>query len=131
MSEPEKIEKNFAISSTNRGIAYGYAMMSTESDGSDHFDSYGDNIPQDEIVKASIDFMENSRVAKDMHDGDAVGSVAFAMILDDEIREAIAKTSGEGLFIGMQLPDELYEKAKSRERTGFSIGGVAKRESAT
>ena len=106
------------------GLVMGYAIISTR-EGEPYFDSQGDHIPEASMLEASVDFMKNSRVAKEMHQGEEKGSVLFAWPLTEEIAKAFGiQTSTTGLMIAM-LPDneEVLEKFKSGEYTGFSIGG--------
>src|SRR5581483_1461232 len=54
------------------GLVFGFAVV-CKKDGADYYDVQGDHIPEDAMLAAAADFMENSRVAKDMHQGDAIG----------------------------------------------------------
>jgi hypothetical protein len=77
------------------------------------------------MLGAAVDFMQNSRVAKEMHAGDSKGSVLFAFPLTTEIAKSFGiETSTTGLMIAMK-PDnaDMLAKFKSGELTGFSIGG--------
>ncbi len=76
------------------------------------------------MLKASADFMQHSRVAKDMHAGDQVGDVVFAFPLTTEIAKSLGiKTKKTGLLIGMKPDAETLKKYVSGDYTGFSIGG--------
>ena len=83
------------------------------------------------MLEAAADFMQNSRVAKDMHiageEGVLPGSVVFAFPLTEEIAKAFdIKTNKTGLLVGMKPGDEtILQKFRSGEYTGFSIGGFA------
>lgn len=105
------------------GLVFGFAIVS-KKDGEDYFDLQGDNIPEDAMLKASLDFMENSRVAKEMHTGDEAGSVVFAFPLTSDIASALEITTKQtGLLIAMRPAEGMLAKFKSGEFTGFSIGG--------
>lgn len=105
------------------GLVIGFGIVCRE-DGVDYFDTQGDNIPEDSMLEASMDFMQKSRAAHDMHDGQSMGQVVFAFPLTTEIAEALdITTKRTGLLIGMKPSAEVLEKFRSGEYTGFSIGG--------
>lgn len=106
------------------GIVFGWAIVSKEA-GEDYYDVQDDHIPEDAMLKASAEFMMDRRVAKEMHIGDAKGTIVFAWPLTSDIAKAMGiECSKTGLMIGMK-PDsaELLNKFKSGEYSGFSIGG--------
>lgn len=108
------------------GLVFGWAMVCKEG-GEDYFDLQGDHIPEDAMLAASTDFMLNSRMAKDMHleDGELPGSVVFAFPMTTEVAKSFGiETDKTGLLVAMKPEsDEIFEKFKSGEYTGFSIGG--------
>lgn len=105
------------------GLVLGYAIVCTEN-GEPYFDVQGDHIPEDSMLKASLDFMENSQVAKEMHDGDQTGTVVFAWPMTEDIAKAFGiETKKTGLMIAVKPNKNMLEKFKSGELTGFSIGG--------
>ena len=107
------------------GLVMGFAIICKEN-GEPYFDVQGDHIPEDAMMKAAADFMANSRVAKEMHDGGQVGSVVFAFPLTEDIAKAmgLGEVENTGLMIAMQpSDDDVLEKFRSGEYTGFSIGG--------
>lgn len=122
--------KNFEINTEvikvdpSLGLVMGMAIICKE-DGVDYFDVQGDHIPEDAMLKAALDFMENSQVAKEMHSGEEKGTVVFAWPLTTDIAKAFGiETSTTGLMIAVRPhDDEMLAKFKSGELTGFSIGG--------
>lgn len=106
------------------GLVFGWAIVS-KVDGEDYFDVQGDHIPEDSMLAAAADFMQNSRVAKEMHTGDQVGDVVFAFPLTGEIAKAMdIDTKYTGLMLAMKPSDDaVLEKFRSGEYGGFSIGG--------
>lgn len=105
------------------GLVFGFAIVST-ADGQPYYDVQGDHIPEDAMLKAATDFMENSRIAKEMHQGDAKGSVVFAFPLTAEIAKSLGITTQKtGLLIAMKPTPEVLTKFKDGSYTGFSIGG--------
>jgi len=105
------------------GLVIGWAIVSTV-EGQPYFDLQGDHIPEEAMLKAASDFMENSRVAGHMHKVEERGSVVFAFPMTKDIAEAfdisIPKT---GLMIAMKPDKDMLDKFKNGELTGFSIGG--------
>ena len=107
------------------GLVMGFAIVST-IDGEPYFDLQGDNIPEDAMLKAAVDFMADSREAKEMHAGDRIGDVLFAFPLTTDVAKAFdIQTKTTGLMIAMKPSSEdTLEKFRSGEYTGFSIGGM-------
>jgi hypothetical protein len=110
------------------GLVFGWAIVSKEN-GENYFDLQGDHIPEDAMLKAATDFMQNSRMAGDMHEraeGEPVesGTVVFAFPLTTDIAKAMGiETKKTGLMIAMRPDPDVLGKFKSGEYTGFSIGG--------
>jgi len=111
---------------TSLGLVFGFAIVCKE-DGEDHFDLQGDHIPEHVMLKGSFGFAKSARVAKEMHQGDQIGSVDFLFPMTTEIAESLEMTTKRtGLLIAMR-PDEPEVLAKFADGTytGFSIGGRA------
>jgi hypothetical protein len=105
------------------GLVFGWAIICKQR-GADYYDVQGDHIPENSMLSAAADFMQNSRVAKDMHQGDEVGPVVFAWPMTADIAKAMGiVTDTSGLMIAMKPPAGILEKFRSGEYTGFSIGG--------
>jgi len=115
---------NFLKVDDNLGLVFGYAIVCQE-DGKDYFDLQGDHIPEDAMLKASVDFMQGDRVLGDMHRYKEGGKVVFAFPLTTEIAKALnIGIQKSGLLIAVKPAlKETLEKFKSGEYTGFSIGG--------
>lgn len=111
------------------GIVFGYAIVS-KINGEDYYDHHGDHIPEDSMLKAAVGFMESERVACDMHqraaDGSVVksGQVLFAFPMTQEIADSLGIVVKQtGLLVAMKPSPEVLKKFESGEYTGFSIGG--------
>lgn len=106
------------------GMAFGWAIVCTEN-GQPYVDLQNDIIPEDAMVKAAADFMAGPRIGKEMHQGDQVGQVVFAMPLTKDVMDAngiMAEKSG--LLIGWKPSDPaVLAKIKDGTYKGFSIGG--------
>lgn len=108
---------------SNLGLVFGFAIVST-LDGEPYFDAQGDHIPDDAMLKAATDFMEHSRIAKEMHAGDQQGSVVFAFPLTADIAKALdIACPRTGLLIAMKPSETVLGKFQDGTYTGFSIGG--------
>lgn len=106
------------------GLVIGWAVI-CKVDGEDHFDTQGDNVSEDALVEAAADFMEHSRVAKEMHKGGSRGTVVFAFPLTTDIAKSLGiETRVTGFLVGMKPDPEMLEKFRSGELRGFSIGGI-------
>lgn len=117
-AEVQKIDEDL-------GLVLGWGIICKE-EGEDYFDVQGDHIPEDTMLKAVLDFTENSRVAKEMHSGEAAGSVVFSFPLTTEVAKAFGILSHKtGWMIAMK-PDnaEMLEKFRDGTYSGFSIGGL-------
>jgi hypothetical protein len=108
---------------SNLGLVFGFAIVST-SGGEPYYDVQGDHIPEAAMLKAATEFMENSRIAKEMHQGEPKGSVVFAFPLTTDIAKSLGITTERtGLLIAMKPTAAVLEKFRDGTYTGFSIGG--------
>ena len=106
------------------GLVFGYAIVCKEG-GVPYFDVQGDHIPEDAMLKAASDFMQSARTAKEMHVGDAKGTVVFAWPMTQDVAKSLGMmVEKTGLLIAMKPDDpSVLAKFKTGEYTGFSIGG--------
>lgn len=107
------------------GLVFGFAVVSNV-EGEPYFDSQGDHIPEDALMRASLDFAEHSRISKEMHRPDSEeGSVVFIFPLTTEVAKSLdIETKQTGLLIGMKPPADVFEKFRDGTYKGFSIGGM-------
>jgi cation transport regulator ChaB len=105
-------------------VVWGWASVATEN-GDAVFDVHGDHIPMTELTKASIDFMENVRVGKSLHQGAQTSSVIGCLPLSQELAKALGiETTREGLIMGFRVQDDAtWGLIKSGELPALSIGG--------
>lgn len=112
------------------GLVFGYAII-CKVDGEDFFDSQDDHITEQAMLEAATDFMQNSRIAGEMHKKDEDGApeehgtVVFAWPMTTEIADAMDITVEKtGLLIAIKPhDDEILAKFRDGTYTGFSIGG--------
>lgn len=124
MSDPFEVRSTVAKVDESLGLVMGFGII-CKQDGEPYFDLQNDHIPEDSMLKAALDFMENSQVAKEMHKGDPCGSVVFAFPLTDEIAKAFGiQTKTTGLMIAMKPEPAMLKRFRDGELTGFSIGGM-------
>lgn len=128
---PSEIKTNIKVAKVDRalGLVLGWAIV-CKVDGQPYFDLQGDHIPEEVMVKAAAEFMENSRAAKAMHAGPDRGSILFAMPMTEEIAKAYGFDTGGkyGLMVAAKFDEGVLAKFDSGEYTGFSIGGTCTRE---
>lgn len=134
VKDDEDVEKAFDLAADIvkvdecLGLVMGWAIV-CKKDGADYFDVQGDHIPETAMLKAAADFMQHSRVAKEMHAGDQVGDVVFAWPMTTEMAKALGiETRTTGLLIAMKPAAEVLTKFKDGTYTGFSIGGMRVRD---
>ncbi len=105
------------------GLVYGWGAIYTEG-GEEYFDTQGDAIDPDGMQAAALDFMEHSRVAGDLHEKNG-GTIPFMLPISEDVAKALElETSRTGLAMAMRPNDEVLEKFRTGEYTGFSIGGT-------
>lgn len=124
MSESKRTNITVAKVDSSLGLVLGWAIIS-KVDGEPYFDLQGDYIPEDVMLEASTEFMENSRAAKAMHSGPDRGSILFAFPMTEDIAKAYGIDTGGkfGLMVAAKFDKEVLAKFGSGEYTGFSIGG--------
>lgn len=111
-------------------VVYGWAMV-VEQDGKPVVDHQGDIIPQIEMEKAAIAFMQDHRVGGIMHirkaDNTAlkVAEVVASFPMTTEIQKAFGIDMGRaGWMIGVKvLDDGIWKMVKDGKLPSFSIGG--------
>lgn len=114
---------------SRRGIVVGYGAVCTEK-GEPYFDLHDEHLPEDEMLDATLAFVESARDAKVMHEGGPVGKVVCAFPLTTDIAKALdIITERTGVLIVWKPDDrDLLTKFASGEWTGFSFGGWASKE---
>lgn len=118
------------------GIVFGWAITCTK-DGHPYYDLNIDregalkgervpeHIPEDEMVKSAVDFMESTeRPGNEMHVGADKGQYVFMFPMTADMAKALEiETKTTGLLVGYKPPADVLAKFKSGEYTGFSIEG--------
>lgn len=111
------------------GLVFLWAFTTTDENGVDYFDTHGDNIVEQDIIKVAAEFMENGGLTDEMHDEEPDGRVVFAMPMTKEVAAAFdIETKQTGLMIGMKPSTEVFQKFKSGEYTGVSIDALGVRQ---
>ena len=123
MTDTFELRAEIAKVDESLGLVFGWAIVCTE-DGSEYFDTQGDHIPEDAMLKAVTDFAKSSRVAYEQHSREEAGHVVHSFPLTKEIASVFGiECSKTGWMVAMQPDDAMLAKFKSGELTGFSIGG--------
>lgn len=123
-----KVEKRGEFFKADGKVIYGWALVCETKNASGEWEPYvdtqGDHIPSDVATEAALDFAKHSRVGKDMHTGDQVGSVPLVYVLTKASDTLGIVSDKTGVLIGWEPTDPTLLDAVARgERTGFSIGG--------
>lgn len=110
------------------GLVFGWAIIS-KLGGQDYYDTQGDYIPEEVMLKAAAEYMQNGAVAKEMHVGSEKGKVVFAWPMTADIAKSMGlATNQTGLMIAMKPDDKsMLEKFRNGTYSGFSIGGRGER----
>jgi hypothetical protein len=111
------------------GLVFGYAIVS-KVEGEDYYDHHNDHIPEESMLKAAMAFMKSDRVGGDMHARDDAGGVVrdgdiiFAFPMTQDIADSLGIVVKQtGLLVALQPSKAVFDKFRSGEYTGFSIGG--------
>lgn len=124
---PIDVDKHCAVLKVDDslGLVLGWAIV-CKKDDADYYDLQDDHIPEDAMLQASVNFMQNSRIARDMHEGGHAGDIVFAFPMTTDVASAFGvETSTTGLMVAMKPNDaSMLAKFKSGEYSGFSIGGA-------
>ena len=120
----------FAKVDADLGLVMGWGIVCTEN-GEPYFDltktdsTDGDHIPDDVMLEIATDFMLHSRVAKEMHAGDAKGAVAHSFPLTAEVAKAFGiECERTGWMVAVKFEDDdVLQKFQDGTYAGFSIGG--------
>jgi DNA adenine methylase len=116
MSRPVQMSVEVVRKSDEQGIIWGYASVA------DLVDLQGDTVPQEELVAAVYQFMEDyygSQAAI----GENHEKAAEAVLVESTFHFLACRLRW---YVGVKLlSDELREAAREGEISGFSIGGWA------
>lgn len=122
--QKQRITKGFEFlqKDNEKRLVFGVVLIPDEVDAQD------DILDADEIENASHEFMLNSGVIGQSHEGKAQAKVVESFIcpVDMEINGQDIK-QGSWLMTTKILDDDLWNQVKSGEFTGYSIGGIGKR----
>ena len=130
---------NFTIlkSFPDKQIVGGIVSVSTMADGSPYFDIEGDTIEPQDLINIAEDFMLNDCTFDLEHNSIIEGAppitakVVQSFVITPEICTSLGLTSsiyGYAWWLAVHIEHEgIWEKIKSGEFKGFSIGGIAER----
>lgn len=116
---------DIAVTGVNEslGIVFGWGMV-TDIDNEPYFDDDNQHINSSVMIKATSDFMENSRTSNDSHTENDIGTVLHSFPVTKEIAESMGIESNiSGWMVGVKPTAEILQKFLSGEYTGFSIEG--------
>lgn len=127
----EKFKKEFSCKAmkVEAGIVYGYGITCLKKDEKgiprSYVDKLDEHLPEAFLQDLTLNYMEGDRVAKDMHTGEPIGKVVYGFPMTSELARSLKISDWDqtGFLVGMKPNDEVLEKFKTGERTGFSLGG--------
>lgn len=110
-------------------VVFGWFSI-VEENGQAVIDKHGDIIPVEDIEKAVYDFVENSRMAGEMHVNMGVGHLVESVFFSADKQMALGINLGKiGWWGGFRVTDdEVWKKVKQGYYPSFSIGGSAQPE---
>lgn len=116
-----------------RRFVFGWLSVAFDERGEQVEDSQGDKIDIEELEQAAYNFVLFYRAAGDAHERiEGIGQLIESMVFTKEKQAALGIPEGvvpEGWWVGFHIDDDkVWEKIKSGEYQGFSIGGRAIRE---
>lgn len=106
------------------GLVFCWGMICKIA-GEEYFDTQDDHIPEEAMLEALTNFMLESQIVKEMHQGGPVGQALFAFPLTEDIMKAYGITCDRtGAMIAIKpSSEEVLEKFRNGTYTGISIGG--------
>lgn len=124
--------KSFAVvadvvkADDDQQVVYGWASI-VEVNGSPVIDSEGDVISIEDLERAALDYVEQSRVASINHTGLNVGTLIESIVFTKEKQASLGIDLGKvGWWVGFKIQDKgIWARVKSGELKSFSIGGRA------
>ena len=121
MNEVSLVSK-IAMVEEDKRLAYGVVLVP------DEVDSQGDVAPAEVIEEAAHDYLASCRAVSKMHMAPAMASVVESYIAPCEIRLGTQEVKKGSWVIAVKVADEeLWERIRSGEYGGFSVGGLAER----
>ena len=129
MSKAFNLTAEFTKIDEDKRLVTGWASVITEN-GEHVIDSQEDVITEEELVKAAHQFMQDARVAKEMHEGGQIGDVVESLVMTTALQKQLGIDLGKvGWIITMKInDDEVWKRVKDGELRAFSIGGQGVRE---
>ena len=109
-------------------LVYGFASVVTKG-GKPVVDLQGDVITAEEMEKSATRFMLGARNGLTMHKGQPTTTIVHSLPLTKQVMDSFGIQSDvEGWLIAVKVHDEeTWQRMKSGEFRGFSIGGKGNR----
>ena len=110
-------------------LVFGWASVAVKSGTELLTDLQDEQIEPAELEKAAYDFVEHSRIANEMHRGEAIGHLVESFMVTPDKLEKMGLAPGDapraGLWVGFRLRPDVYQKVKRGDLRMFSIEGTA------
>lgn len=115
-------------------LVFGWASVAVKSGTEPLTDLQGDQIEPAELEKAAYDFVEHSRIANEMHQGEPIGQLVESfMVTPDKLEKmGLLRTHAPkaALWVGFRLRSDVFQKVQAGQLRMFSIEGTAMRVAA-
>lgn len=127
------VKGNFKIAKSDdeKMLAFGWANVSTRSNGEVIEDWQNDIVEPEELERAAYNFVELYREGGEMHERGGTAVLIESVVFTEEKMKAIGIPVGTlpvGWWIGFKVLDEdVWEKVKDGTYPMFSIEGEAER----
>jgi len=109
-------------------LVFGWAYMCKTADGQRVTDHSGEFIEPEDYEPAAYEFVEDARIANDMHAGDVTGRLVESMFFSPSKCRALGLPDDalpSGHWVGFRLDESSFAKVKTGDRLMFSIEGQA------
>jgi hypothetical protein len=129
--EPAPRTLKIAKVEADKQLVFGWLYVCRNADGSPVVDHSGDVVAPEDMEAAAYAYTLDSRAARAMHAGGAVGRLVETVALTREKQDALGIPEGavpEGWWVGYKIDDAAtWERVKSGELRSFSLGGRGER----
>jgi len=135
MSNQANIQLNILERAADKKQVFGFLYVSEDKDGARVEDLAGATIAPRDLEDAAYEFVLNTRIMGDMHEGELSEPIKFGRLIESfmitpEKLAAMGITDGQAYksawWVGFQVDDDaVWDKIKNGERLDFSLRGIA------
>lgn len=111
-------------------LVYGWASIIKDAAGNLITDSQGDQLPEEELLKAAHYHIEHRNLGDSHRVTTGMGKIVESMVFTEDLKKSLGlpESFPTGWFIGVKVADDgVWGRVKSGELKEFSIGGTGTR----